>query len=646
MRLSLSAGVYFMINSKMKNSDVFQKELRSHLFGFLTALDFQTSSSYEWLNQFIKKLHLLLQTAFIGVYKYDSGNEMYTLLSTVGHDIPEKVDVFIQGEIASNHAFEVRNIDRFMKQKETDSHLPHLDHLLLLKIGADEEHFYLSLGFSEENISNNEQYILQKEINHLTEIITHCQTYRENYKKSEQLLDFSKMLYASSSREDILKELMSTLENIYPHFSFRFLLSHDYDHEIDLPVQSFEYSDCAITEPSTKAFTTGEVQVDHPDAPQQLYAPLVGSQGVYGVIQVFTSHKECLTSLQVEFISRFAQMAGRAIENVTLYQDSVHLISDLKLINEINRKLHSNFKFSELIQIVRKEIQKSSQASQIGFVYYYDEIDEDYDLLEESTSFFHTEEGRAFTKHITERLKGVHEPLFSSHYTRYHQNFPYQSLIVIPMMESEEKHGYVILLHEQRSFFTFRSFKLLQSLINHSTLSLTNAVLREKLEKAVITDYLTKLYSRNYLDQTLKKHLETEENGTLVLLDIDDFKNINDTHGHYIGDEVIIQIADIICENISEEDVPTRWGGEEFAIYLPRKSIQESVRLVKSIQKQVAKETNPRVTFSCGISAWKMTEVDSVADIFIRADKALYEAKNKGKNCIVTADRMECYELN
>jgi len=139
----------------------------------------------------------------------------------------------------------------------------------------------------------------------------------------------------------------------------------------------------------------------------------------------------------------------------------------------------------------------------------------------------------------------------------------------------------------------------------------------------------------------LKKHLLTDKKGTLILLDIDDFKNINDTYGHYVGDEVIVQIAEIIMENIDEKDIPTRWGGEEFAIYLPEKSLLEGVQLVETIRNQVIHETDPQVTFSCGISTWNMNKVNSVSDIFIRADKALYEAKSMGKNCIVTEECMK-----
>src|SRR5699024_6030326 len=99
-----------------------------------------------------------------------------------------------------------------------------------------------------------------------------------------------------------------------------------------------------------------------------------------------------------------------------------------------------------------------------------------------------------------------------------------------------------IILHNEQSYFTFVRFKLVQSLIQQSTISLLNCMLREELEQAVITDYLTTLYSRSFLDKKIGQHLEWDDSGVLILFDIDDFKNINDLYGHYIGDEVIIQV--------------------------------------------------------------------------------------------------------
>ena len=87
-------------------------------------------------------------------------------------------------------------------------------------------------------------------------------------------------------------------------------------------------------------------------------------------------------------------------------------------------------------------------------------------------------------------------------------------MMAVPMEQGTELNGFCIVLRREPYSFTFEMYKLLQSLIHHSTLALANAMLREKLEKMVITDHLTKLYSRGYLDRSLQKSLEKDEKGT------------------------------------------------------------------------------------------------------------------------------------
>ena len=126
------------------------------------------------------------------------------------------------------------------------------------------------------------------------------------------------------------------------------------------------------------------------------------------------------------------------------------------------------------------------------------------------------------------------------------------------------------MLQKEPYYFSFDNFKLLQSLIHHSSLAMANSILREELEKMVITDHLTQLRSRNYLDKQMGESMQEDEEGTFILIDIDNFKKVNDTYGHQIGDDILVQVANLIQSNIRESDIGARWGGEELAIYLPK----------------------------------------------------------------------------
>lgn len=204
------------------------------------------------------------------------------------------------------------------------------------------------------------------------------------------------------------------------------------------------------------------------------------------------------------------------------------------------------------------------------------------------------------------------------------------------MWDAEAIFGFIVTAHPSAYHFTFDKFKFIQSFIQHASLAFKNSVLKEQLRIMATTDYLTKLYTRNYLDKMIGKSMEKDTFGTFVLFDVDDFKKINDTFGHYIGDKVLIQVAKIIKREMKKNVIAARWGGEEFALYFPNLSMSDTIKWVDNIRRAVQAETNPNVSLSCGVSEWSSDfDTDSIEKLFIRADEALYEAKSTGKNRII-----------
>lgn len=210
--------------------------------------------------------------------------------------------------------------------------------------------------------------------------------------------------------------------------------------------------------------------------------------------------------------------------------------------------------------------------------------------------------------------------------------------MAVPIIQEDDLKGFCLVLHEAPYHFSFDRFKLFQSLIYQSGMALTNSMLRERLEKMVITDHLTQLFAKNYLNSRMETSIGEDEQGTLILLDIDDFKKVNDTYGHQTGDEILIQVAKLIKENIRSTDIGARWGGEEMAIYLPGVPLQTGVQVAKRVLAAVRKNTNPPVTISCGVSYWNKEMNETAESLFNRADAGLYHAKSLGKNQVVISD--------
>jgi len=161
----------------------------------------------------------------------------------------------------------------------------------------------------------------------------------------------------------------------------------------------------------------------------------------------------------------------------------------------------------------------------------------------------------------------------------------------------------------------------------------------EKLLKLSQIDTLTGIYNRKKLQEALsleiKKAYRYEQIFSIILIDIDHFKKVNDTYGHLAGDNVIKGVCNIISENIRDIDLFARWGGEEFVILLSNQDKNQAKLLAEKIRNIIAntKIDNLEITCSLGISQYELNDTDEI--IFKKADDALYKAKESGRNCTV-----------
>lgn len=177
-------------------------------------------------------------------------------------------------------------------------------------------------------------------------------------------------------------------------------------------------------------------------------------------------------------------------------------------------------------------------------------------------------------------------------------------------------------------------------------LSRTNRELRteaERLEQLSLTDRLTGLPNRRELDERLDVEVErAHRHGrplVLALLDLDQFKSVNDRFSHDVGDQVLIRVGRLLREHLRATDVAARWGGEEFALLLPETDMEEATAVLERVRSVVAEADwnviadGLRVTVSIGATSW--TPESSAADLLREADRRLYAAKDAGRDRIV-----------
>ena len=190
------------------------------------------------------------------------------------------------------------------------------------------------------------------------------------------------------------------------------------------------------------------------------------------------------------------------------------------------------------------------------------------------------------------------------------------------------------------------------SLASHAAIGLENARLHRIVEQQALVDGLTGVANRRRCGEALSAEVaRAERHGTplaIVLADLDDFKNVNDAHGHAAGDSVLCEFASVLHETLRESDLAGRWGGEEFLLLLPGTDATGAAQLADRVRMAFSEQTllngngaELAVTCSFGVAQHRPGEDEE--DLFAAADRALYSAKWQGKNRVATSEPVRAF---
>ena len=444
----------------------------------------------------------------------------------------------------------------------------------------------------------------------------------------------------------VLTEVLDSIAFLYPGASLQLFMSQD--HHSDNPrvkpliLQTWE-DDVRVRTFRDGKLTIQESKLENGEDKLEIGFPLGGTQGVYGVFYLLAG-KDFLKELDLQLVTTLVDTAGNAFENAKLYEQSKLLIQELRLINELTQRVNQSLRLSEIYKFSNEELLNIFKADYCCILQY----NKGLDVLEVVSCNVPSLEKEVFDKDygFGGLVYGNGEPVILSDY-RVNMRIPSifmehtgaESLIATPLIVKGEVTGAILLAHHKLHFFTYDNYRLLQTLSNHIGLSVSNALLHAEVKRMANRDVLTDLYARRYLDEVIHSRQMRDFCGSLIVVDIDQFKQVNDLHGHQQGDKILKQVSGIIKSSIRQTDLAARWGGEELAIYLPQLGIRQAIVVAERIRKRVEEETEPPVTVSCGISEWNwMDELVSVDALFYMADMALYRAKNNGRNQIQVED--------
>lgn len=217
----------------------------------------------------------------------------------------------------------------------------------------------------------------------------------------------------------------------------------------------------------------------------------------------------------------------------------------------------------------------------------------------------------------------------------------WKELYLIPLRIKSINKGVLILASEKGNVFNATARTFLNIIANQAVVIIENALLYEKAELQAITDGLTEVANHRYFQETLTNYIEAHKKNneyfSLLIIDIDYFKKINDTYGHQNGDRILKKMAQILKANIRDGDFVARYGGEEFAIILKNCNEKEAYKASEKLRKKVEKYNwsinNKRINVSVSIGIACFPHQAKNKDELIRAaDSALYKAKEAGRN--------------
>ena len=238
----------------------------------------------------------------------------------------------------------------------------------------------------------------------------------------------------------------------------------------------------------------------------------------------------------------------------------------------------------------------------------------------------------------------LEEDFYNSKYYEGTNNsiFKKKSFLTIPLIVGNESMGVLNLNEIEDGSFIENNLNNILNMTDFISLSINNAVLYEQAKKVAVTDALTGIANRSNMEMALTNEFERSKRYnaplSVIFLDIDNFKGVNDTYGHQKGDEVLVVVASLLQKFCRTNDVAARYGGEEFLMLLPHSNAQGAFKIAERVREEVMKitffgnELPFSVTVSCGVTELNKDFMKNTEQLVAAGDQALYEAKNGGRN--------------
>ncbi|MEO5951182.1 MAG: sensor domain-containing diguanylate cyclase, partial [Chloroflexia bacterium] len=389
--------------------------------------------------------------------------------------------------------------------------------------------------------------------------------------------------------------------------------------------------------------------------------PVMAEEKVLGTISLGFEERNSLSGDYCELLRTVANQAGMAIQRTRLFSDLQKLAKEMSALYEVGLHTGSTLSQDEVIKRTAANMEKMLAPD----MYYIALFEEETCMM--SFEFF-KQHGQILPKmkailgpdisSLTGSIITLREPLLVRDWKDDEENLnriaqktgpDMRSYLGVPMLFDNRVIGVLSVQCVEPRMFDDDSLRLLEAMATQTAAAIENCRLHQEAQIGAEMDSLTKVYNHGrFVEMVEEAILESDKNGTqvsLIMLDIDHFKQYNDTYGHVTGDKVLRIVADTLRRSVREEDSVGRWGGEEFGVLLPGVDAAEAKIVARRIRREVA-ELRPLdtqgnkikcPTLSQGISVYPFPS-HSTSQLIEEADAALYFAKEHGRNQLVVSD--------
>jgi diguanylate cyclase (GGDEF)-like protein/PAS domain S-box-containing protein len=388
-------------------------------------------------------------------------------------------------------------------------------------------------------------------------------------------------------------------------------------------------------------------------------SPLMVHGRLVGVISVVDEDPTRLFSpADLELLNMFATQSAIAVDNAHLYKEAIESTERRAVLHNVSQEIVSASLEPEQIYATIHKAAGQLMPAEAFVITLVDRAYGDIHAVYLVDRFVRTPSQRIpLTQGLSGQVLSTGKSVYIEDYEQLDEKFGIhfgteeyiRSVLAVPLRLGEEIIGMISVQSYQSNAYTAEDMLLLEMLASHAAIALENARLFAEVQLLAITDPLTDLYNRRGLAELGRREIDRSRRFgrplSAIMLDIDNFKSVNDTFGHSIGDQVLVGLADVCRSLLREVDLLVRYGGEEFLILLPEADLSSTIQVAERLRRRIGRtsfHTDPgeiHITISLGVVAFR-NETDDLEILINRADEALYAAKQAGRDQVVTDQKL------